>query len=163
MEQNGINYLIIKTRITMKKYFLADTDDELVFGDVVNVTLEKKTENGLHKFTNDVTFSEDNLYFLLDMGIIEERESEEGEENNNLINFNDDVDVAEAFDDFLRDFEALEDKVDKLETLTLDILKETLNVAKCLAKEHQQEEKKPGNKAFSLICRHCKLFTFFSF
>ena len=130
----------------MKKYFLADTDDELVFGDVVTVTLEKQTKKGFHKFVNDVEFSEDNIYFLIDLGVIEERECEEEEENNDLIHFNDDS-LNEAFEDLLTDFEALENKVDRIEDIVLNILSEARDYIKGFAKDCPKDKQNTEHKS----------------
>ena len=101
----------------MKKYFIAETDEELVFGDTIQLDLTKKTKHGLHTIDGTIRFSEVSLPLLLEIGAIEEREVEKEEENtpeNDLLDFGDET-PCEALEALEEDFEALEEKVESLE------------------------------------------------
>ena len=101
----------------MKKYFIAETDEELVFGDTLELNLTKKTKHGLHAIDGAIKFSEISLPLLIEIGAIEEREVEEEEDNtpeNDLLDFGDET-PCEALEALEEDFEALEQKVESLE------------------------------------------------
>ena len=106
----------------MKKYFIAETDEELVFGDTLELDLTKKTKHGSHTIEGAIKFSELSLPLLLEIGAIEEREVEEEGNNtseNDLLDFGEDspCEVLEALEE---DFESLEKRVDKLENMHKD-------------------------------------------
>lgn len=101
----------------MKKYFITETEDEMVFGDTIQLNLTKKTKHGSHTIEGAIKFSELSLPLLLAIGVIEEREVEEEEDNtpeNDLLDFGDET-SCEALEAFEEDFEALEEKVESLE------------------------------------------------
>ena len=101
----------------MKKYFIAETDEELVFGDTVELDLTKKTKHGSHTIEGTVKFSELSLPLLLEIGAIEEREVEEEEDNTSeedLLDFGDET-PCEALEALEEDFESLEERVESLE------------------------------------------------
>lgn len=101
----------------MKKYFIAETDEELVFGDTVELDLTKKTKHGSHTIEETIKFSELSLPLLLEIGAIEEREVEEEEDNTSeedLLDFGDEP-SCEALEALEEDFESLEERVDSLE------------------------------------------------
>lgn len=101
----------------MKKYFIAETDEELVFGDTVELDLTKKTKHGSHTIEGTVKLSELSLPLLLEIGAIEEREVEEEEDNTSeedLLDFGDET-SCEALEALEEDFESLEEKVESLE------------------------------------------------
>ena len=101
----------------MKKYFIADTDEELVFGDTIELDLTKKTKHGSHTIEGAIKFSELSLPLLLEIGAVEEREVEEEGDNtpeNDLIDFDDET-PCEALEALEEDFENLEEKVELLE------------------------------------------------
>lgn len=101
----------------MKKYFITETDDEMVFGDTIQLNLTKKTKHGSHTIEGAIKFSELSLPLLLAIGAIEEREVEEEEDNtpeNDLLDFGDET-PCEALEALEEDFEALEEKVESLE------------------------------------------------
>jgi hypothetical protein len=101
----------------MKKYFIAETDEELVFGDTIELDLTKKTMHGSHTIEGAIKFSELSLPLLLEIGAVEEREVEEEEDNtpeDNLIDFGDET-PCEALEALEEDFEALEERVESLE------------------------------------------------
>ena len=101
----------------MKKYFITETDEELVFGDTVELDLTKKTKHGSHTIEGTVKFSELSLPLLLEIGAIEEREVEEEEDNTSeedLLDFGDET-PCEALEALEEDFESLEERVESLE------------------------------------------------
>ena len=74
----------------MKKYFMKGTDDELQFGEVIELDMVGK-EKGKVKHTHlEVEFLPELVDELLEQEVIEERESDE--EDDELINFSDDLD-----------------------------------------------------------------------
>ena len=144
MELNGIksiNYLLIFKRkdFNMKKYFIAETDEELEFGDKIQIVLTKRTKHGLHNIESEFEFSEDTIPFLLEAGVIEEQEVEDDEENDDLVDF-DDEETCEALDELIEDFESLEERVDALETLTKDTYNTITEVLSILKEEIKKEE-----------------------
>ena len=101
----------------MKKYFIAETDEELVFGDTIQLDLTKKTKNSVHTIESDIKLSELSLPLLLEIGAVEEREVEDGEDNtpeNDLPDCGDET-PCEALESLEEDFEVLEEKVESLE------------------------------------------------
>jgi len=101
----------------MKKYFIAETDEELEFGDILGLDLTKKTKLGSHTIEGAIKFSELSIPLLLEIGAIEEREVEEEEDNtpeNDLIDFGDET-PCEALEALEEDFENLEKRVESLE------------------------------------------------
>jgi FtsZ-binding cell division protein ZapB len=100
-----------------KKYFMAGTDEEVQLGDVISQTLVKDFKDG-RKISREVEFklTEETLLPALDMGIIEEAEPEnEEEENDELLDFGEDCPFKEMLDGVIEDQEVLEERVDKLE------------------------------------------------
>ena len=101
----------------MKKYFIAETDEELVFGDTLLLDLTKKTKHGSHTIEGAIKFSELSLPLLLEIGAIEEREVEEEEDNTSeedLLDFGEES-SCEALEALEEDFENLEERVESLE------------------------------------------------
>ena len=101
----------------MKKYFIAETDEELVFGDTIQLNLTKKAKHGQHTIEEEIKLSELSLPLLLELGVVEEHEVEEEEDNtpeDNLIDFGDET-PCEALEALEEDFEKLEEKVEYLE------------------------------------------------
>ena len=128
----------------MKKYFIAETDEELEFGDKIQVVLTKKTKHGLHNIASEFEFSEDTIPFLLEAGVIEEQEVEEDVENDGLIDF-DAEETCVALDELIEDFETLEERVDALEALTkntYDTITEVLSILKEEVKAKPEPSKK---------------------
>lgn len=125
----------------MKKYFIAETDEELEFGDKIQVVLTKKTKFGLHNVETECEFSEDTIPFLLEVGVIEEHEVEEDEENDDMVDF-DAGETCEALDELIEDFEDLEERVDNLESLVKDTYETIAEVASLLKNEIIKEEAK---------------------
>ena len=100
------------------KYFMAGTDEEVLMGDVISTELEKDFKDG-RKLTREVEFelNEDTIPFALEMGIIEE-----GDEENDLIDFDDEEDfegfreaVAQDIEELCAKIACLENRIAMLE------------------------------------------------
>jgi hypothetical protein len=99
----------------MTKYFLAGTNDELEMGDIIEVLLTKELKNGKKKYEKvECKFTEETLPYLLDMEIVEERETDD------LIDFDDDLEVDEAWEEMTERISELEDRVTELEGIIAD-------------------------------------------
>lgn len=93
----------------MKKYFIAETEEEVQFGDTIQVDLTKKTKKGVHKVEGEIRFTPDTLSLFLELGIIEEKEVEDEE----MLDFQDSP--CEALDDIWESIDAIEDRLVTLE------------------------------------------------
>lgn len=95
----------------MKRYFISETEEEVVFGDVIQVDLTKKGKNGTHVFKGEVKFTPEAIPMLIDMEIIEECEEEEVEDTNDspLIDFSDDVNDGCPFEYMIQLLEEMRD------------------------------------------------------
>lgn len=126
------------------KYFMAGTDEEVLLGDVISQTLVKDFKDG-RKISREVEFklTEETLPYALDMGIIEEAEPEENEEeqNDELLDFGEDCPFKEMLDEVVEDQEALEKKVDILEE-QVKVLKTLIDAALKTKKETPSSKKK---------------------
>lgn len=100
----------------MKKYFVKETDESVEFGDVLSVTFVKKTEDGKVTIEKEMEFNEDTLDLLIEMDIVEERDTEEDD----LIDFEDDA-PCEELSNLIESFESLEERVDKMETVIQEV------------------------------------------
>ena len=101
----------------MKKYFIAETEEEIQIGETLQLDFTKSVKNGRIKHTEEITLSKVTVPWLLKTGIIEEHEVEEEEDNtpeNDLIDFGDET-PCEALEALEEDFEALEERVESLE------------------------------------------------
>jgi len=106
----------------MKKYFITDTNEEIQAGETLQLDFAKEVKHGRIKTTQDITLNEVTIPWLLKIGIIEEYEVGEEDDNtpeNDLIDFGDET-SCEALEDLIEDFEALEERVDKLEDMHKD-------------------------------------------
>ena len=101
----------------MKKYFIAETDEEIQVGETLELDFTKSMKNGRIKHTEEITLSEITVPWLLETGIIEEREVEEEEDNtpdDDILDFQGNA-PCEVLSDIIKDFECLEEKVEVLE------------------------------------------------
>jgi len=101
----------------MKKYFVADTNEEIQTGETLQLDFTKEVKHGRIKTTQDITLNEVTIPWLLKTGIIEEREVGEEEDNTSeedLLDFSDET-SCEALEALEEDFETLEEKVESLE------------------------------------------------
>ena len=104
----------------VRKYFMAGTDEEVLIGDVINTDVVKEFEDG-RSITRELEFkiTEETIPYALELGIIEEREEEE-----DLLDFNDEMDIAidellEENESFKKRLDILEEKVKVLESLVI--------------------------------------------
>lgn len=94
----------------MKKYFMKNTEDELQFGDMIELDLTEDMENGGVKHKHlECKFAPDLVDMLLEADVIEVQEVEGEEEEE------DTEDVCPVMQDLLAANEDLELKVENLE------------------------------------------------
>ena len=99
----------------MGKYFMADTKDELQFGDRIKVDLAKETEAGSIEHRHiDCVFCPELVEILLEAGVIE---AEEEEKKTFTIDFSDD----DYEDEDEEDLEFLLDKLVQIENRLLSL------------------------------------------
>lgn len=126
------------------KYFMAGTNEEVLLGDVISQTLVKDFKDG-RKISREVEFklTEETLPYALDMGIIEEAEPEENEEeqNDELLDFGEDCPFKEMLDEVVEGQEALEKRVDILEE-QVKVLKTLIDATLKTKKETPSSKKK---------------------
>lgn len=108
----------------MKKYFCVETDEQVVFGETIRLTFFKENKDCKVTVEKQIEFNEHTLNWMMGMGFVEEREVEEEEDNNDLLNF--DV-PCEELSDLIEDFEALEQRFDSLEGRIANIEKVLCN------------------------------------
>ena len=97
----------------MKKYFMKGTDDEVLEGDMIEVTLVGE-EDGVTKHSHlELKFMPEFAESLIEEDIIEEREVEDEEED--LIDYDDYP--CEELVALMENFESLKKRVSKLEEL----------------------------------------------
>ena len=129
----------MKTMEKETKYFMAGTDEEVLFGDVISQTLVKDFGDG-RKIRREVEFTldEETLPHALEMGIIEEENKEELEDND-LLDFEDD-DLDETLDALIETQEEQEKRMDAFE--------EKLKVLKTLCDSlyKKSSKKQPKNE-----------------
>lgn len=124
----------------MKKYFMTGTDDELKFGDMVELDFTRENEKGntVHHHM-EVKFIPELVDMLLENGVIEVEDDENEEESWDACPELEEL--SEAFDEMLEDFENLEKRVDAIEesvkriNLTLHSLTNAKREVKKNAKE----------------------------
>ena len=117
----------------MKKYFIAGSDEELEFGDVIELDLTKETKHGTHCVESEVTFSPDILPLLLEIGAVEEKDEK------NLIDFSDD-EPCDELDGLYERIEDIEEQDEMLEEMMKGI-KSLVDILNDAIKE--EEDKKP--------------------
>lgn len=119
----------------MKKYFIAGSDEELEFGDVIALDLTKETKHGTHCVESEVTFSPDILPLLLEIGAVEEKDEK------NLIDFSED----EPSDELYELYERIEDIEASMEAQgeMIDEMMEGLKSLVDILNKAIEEEKKP--------------------
>ena len=125
--------LIYKERI-MKKYFMKGTEDEVQFGDMIQLDFTKHTENGKVKHQHlECEFVPGIVDYLLEEEIIEEKEFKEEPVRQGILNFDfedegnecpeEDFDpITEAFDDVLGYLDNMVRNLDELNVKAAKIL-----------------------------------------
>lgn len=127
----------------MEKFFMTDTNDELHFGDHIEVDLTKEMEDGHIKHHHiDCVFCPELVDMLLDAGIIEVEEDEDKEPF--TIKIEDDLDEDDYIDKVLKvlvtQIEILNTKVSKLESVVQE-LNSKENTKKRVRKESSEQRK----------------------
>ena len=99
------------------KYFLADTGEEVLFGDIIETAFVKEFKNG-NKITRNMEFkfSEATLPWALDEGIVIKKKVDKTDD---LLDFDEDYD--EEWEDLVDRVESLEDRVTELEGIIADM------------------------------------------
>lgn len=128
----------------MKKYFITDTEDELQFGDIIELDFVKD-RNGktLHKHL-EIEFTPATIAFLLDEDIVEEREVPEEEQDTDLNEEEGmtEEEIQDYFDAIFEDIEALEMRIEELEDKTKKVDEKVLTeLQNILAAIKEAEEK----------------------
>lgn len=107
----------------MKKYFVKETEEEILFGEELSLTFHKEMEDGKVTVVKDIMLTEETLEPLINMGFIEECEADE--EENELLDFGQEdlmqglsefrEAVAKDIEDFDLKIESFEKKIGALE------------------------------------------------
>jgi hypothetical protein len=115
----------------MKKFFMKGTEDELQFGDLIELDLTKDMPNGKVKHHHlDCKFIPELIPLLLDAEVIDAVDEEE--EKKETLDFQE---GCPLFEDVLEANKALELKVEHLEA-AVDVLKESIaNLIKKVSKK----------------------------
>ena len=121
----------------MKKYFIAGSDEELEFGDVIALDLTKETKHGTHCVESEVTFSPDILPLLLEIGAVEEKDEK------NLIDFSDD-EPCDDLDELYERIEDIEVRMEEQDEMLEEMMKSIKSLVDILNDAIKEEEdKKP--------------------
>lgn len=121
----------------MKKYFIAGSDEELEFGDVIALDLTKETKHGTHCVESEVTFSPDILPLLLEIGAVEEKDEK------NLIDFSED-EPSDELDELYERIEDIEASMEAQGEMIDEMMEGIKSLVDILNKAVQEEtEKKP--------------------
>jgi hypothetical protein len=121
----------------MKKYFIAGSDEELEFGDVIALDLTKETKHGTHCVESEVTFSPDILPLLLEIGAVEEKDEK------NLIDFSED-EPSDELDELYERIEDIEASMEAQGEMIDEMMEGLKSLVDILNKAVQEEtEKKP--------------------
>ena len=99
-----------------KKYFITETDEELKFGDTLEINLKKDVKGGTIYYEGEVVFGPESVGFLVEQGVVEEcRFEKEEEEEKDLLDFDEDEGSFTVLSDLIEDFDDLERRVGRLE------------------------------------------------
>lgn len=124
----------------MKKYFMTGTDDELKFGDMVELDFTRENEKGntVHHHM-EVKFIPELVDMLLENGVIEVED--DGNEEESWDACPELEELSEAFDEMLEDFENLEKRVDAIEESVkrINLTLHSLTTAKREVKKNAKE------------------------
>ena len=123
----------------MKKYFIAGSDEELEFGDVIELDLTKETKHGTHCVESEVTFSPDILPLLLEIGAVEEKDEK------NLIDFSED-EPSDELDELYERIEDIEARVEEQDEMIEEMMKGIKSLVDILNKAIEEEKKPKPNK-----------------
>ena len=123
----------------MKKYFIAGSDEELEFGDVIELDLTKETKHGTHCVESEVTFSPDILPLLLEIGAVEEKDEK------SLIDFSDE-EPCDDLDELYERIEDIEARVEEQDEMIEEMMKGIKSLVDILNKAIEEEKKPKHNK-----------------
>lgn len=123
----------------MKKYFMKGTEDEIQFGDELELDLTKEMENGHTKHHHfECKFIPELIPLLLENDIIEVQECDDEPEDEGPLNFSFD-DYEESLSQLIDCYQELNDSVSAL----IEEVKELKN-AVLAVKEPKKDAKKAG-------------------
>lgn len=101
----------------MKKMFITDTEQEIKFGDTIQLDLSKKSKQGISKFESTVKVTELTAPVLLQIGAIEIRDVENDSCNIAVSNSSENEEQpCDTLNALIEDFETLEQKVEKIDS-----------------------------------------------
>lgn len=101
----------------MKKMFITDTEQEIEFGDTIQLDLSKKSKQGISKFESTVKVTELTAPVLLQIGAIEIRDVENDSCNIAVSNSSEnEAQPCDTLNALIEDFETLEQKVEKIDS-----------------------------------------------
>lgn len=123
----------------MKKYFIAGSDEELEFGDVIALDLTKETKHGTHCVESEVTFSPDILPLLLEIGAVEEKDEK------NLIDFSKD-EPSDELDELYERIEDIEASMEAQGEMIDEMMEGLKSLVDILNKAIEEEKKPKHNK-----------------
>lgn len=116
----GLNGITIKSLKGMKIYFMKGTDEQVQFGECINVHQVEKEDGGVvHKAFCGV-FDPSVVDFLLEKEIIEEREVEDPEpdfiDHDDVIDeiIQEQVNMGEEIENLKREIAILKEKIEKI-------------------------------------------------
>ena len=132
----------------MKKYFMKGTDDELQFGDVIELDFVGE-EDGKTKHTHlEVEFMPEVVDDLLEQEVIEVSGDEDEEEEKELIDFDsEESEILEELDDRMTDLEGRVAELEEgLRLITEECLSRTKQLIQSVDKAIGKSEKKTAKK-----------------
>ena len=97
----------------MKKFFMKGTDEEVQFGDRIDLNLVKETEDGIEHKSMSIKFNPLLVNMLKEEGVIEEREVKEGLDFKSLVQNNKEQALLEKISE-------LEDRIIELEGIVAE-------------------------------------------
>lgn len=127
----------------MKKFFMAGTDDEVQFGDMIEVDFTKDTETGVVHHHMEVKFIPELVDILLESEVIEEKEVKEEKEKDLLKLYEDEdlMDIEEAIEDLENSIKGIRNDLNALAKVVTEMNTEMIRFC-----EFIQETVKPVEK-----------------
>ena len=132
----------------MKKYFMKGTEDEVQFGEIIELDLTKRTDRGTMKHQHlEVEFCPEIVDYLVEEEIIEVKEFKEEPAKQGILNFefDDNKDREEDYDEEDDDecpFEEILSCVEDLQAQIADLRHDFKEFLAGFKKEGKKEEKK---------------------
>ena len=100
----------------MKKMFITDTEQEIEFGDTIQLDLSKKSKQGISKFESTVKVTELSAPVLLQIGAIEIRNVKDDSYSVASGHSENEEQPCDTLNALIEDFETLEQKVEKIDS-----------------------------------------------